>query len=214
MNRRNLIFATAVVAVAVFAAAVYLYAPSKEGAPAVAANGAPLVRDHSPVLGPIDAPVTIVEFFDPACEACRAFYPYVKQIMAAFPDKVRVVLRYATFHGPSEEAVRILEAARRQGKFTPVLERLLLRQSEWAPHGRPAPSPWTMLAATGLDVDVARKDAQRPDVEEVLRIDAADIKEVGVRRTPTFYVNGKPLTEFGPQQLHDLVEREVEAAGR
>ncbi|MFS8328883.1 thioredoxin domain-containing protein, partial [Vreelandella titanicae] len=33
------------------------------------------MRSHSPILGREDAPVTIVEFFDPACEACRAFYP-------------------------------------------------------------------------------------------------------------------------------------------
>ena len=37
-----------------------------------------LVRMHSPVLGPVNAPVTIVEFFDPACETCREFYPIVK----------------------------------------------------------------------------------------------------------------------------------------
>jgi hypothetical protein len=44
------------------------------------------------VLGPKAARVTIVEFFDPACESCRAFYPVVKQIMAAHPKDVRVVL--------------------------------------------------------------------------------------------------------------------------
>ena len=40
-----------------------------------------LVRMHSPVLGPQNAPVTIVEFFDPACETCRAFYPVVKDLL-------------------------------------------------------------------------------------------------------------------------------------
>ena len=44
-----------------------------------------LVRPHSPIMGRADAPVTIVEFFDPACETCRAFYPIVKKIMAEHP---------------------------------------------------------------------------------------------------------------------------------
>jgi len=72
------------------------------------------VRDYSPVIGLENAPVTIVEFFDPSCEGCRAMYPYVKEILAEYPDNVRLVLRYVLFHGGSEEAVRILEAARNQ----------------------------------------------------------------------------------------------------
>ena len=57
--------------------------------------------------------VTIVEFFDPACEACRAFYPVVEDILTDYPDDVRVVLRYAAFHGEaSEQAIKVLEAAR------------------------------------------------------------------------------------------------------
>jgi len=54
----------------------------------IAVEGSRLVRMHTPIIGPQNAPVTIVEFFDPACETCRAFYPIVKQIMAQHPDKV------------------------------------------------------------------------------------------------------------------------------
>ena len=44
----------------------------------VAGQSERLVRMHSPVIGSREAPVTIVEFFDPVCETCRAFYPVVK----------------------------------------------------------------------------------------------------------------------------------------
>ena len=46
-----------------------------------------LVRFHSPIFGPANAPVTIVEFFDPACETCRAFYPMVKNLMKQYHNR-------------------------------------------------------------------------------------------------------------------------------
>jgi len=60
---------------------------------------------HSPVFGPANAPVTIVEFFDPACETCRAFYPIVKDILAQYPSEVRLVIRYAPLHKGSDVVV-------------------------------------------------------------------------------------------------------------
>jgi hypothetical protein len=50
-----------------------------------------------------------------------------------------------------------------------------------------------------------------PHIVATLNQDAADIATVGVRQTPTFFVNGKPLQEFGAQQLFDLVQSEVKA---
>ena len=100
-----------------------------------------LVRMHSPTLGRDDAPVVIVEFLDPACGTCREFYPLVKQMMAANPDRIRLVLRYAPFHDGSEQVVAVLEAARRQGKFWPALEALLARQAEWVHRPQGAGGP-------------------------------------------------------------------------
>lgn len=212
MNRRTMIIGTAVAAVGIFAVGGYLYSPSNKTTTQMtsATDGAPLIRPHAPVFGPSDAPVTIVEFFDPACEACRAFHPIVKNILSEFKGKVRVVLRYAAFHPPSEEAIRILEAARIQGKFETVLERLLETQHRWAPHGRPAANAWTLLEGTGLDIERAKSDALSPDIVGVINLDAADVKTAGVKGTPTFFVNGKPLEEFGSRQLIELVKSELE----
>lgn len=212
MKRRSILLAVGAVAIGAFGIGAYLYEPSMERATVGdATNETVYVRAHSPILGPADAPVTIVEFFDPACEACRAFHPYVKDIMSMFPENVRVVLRYTDFHPQSEDAIRILEAARLQGKFEVVLERLLEVQPRWAPHGRSGVSAWTLLDGTGLDIERAKADAQLPDVTAVLNQDTADVKAAGIRGTPTFFVNEKPLTQFGPQQLLELVRSEVES---
>jgi protein-disulfide isomerase len=178
------------------------------------AAGLPLIRDHAPILGPADAPVTIVEFFDPACESCRAFHPVVKRIMADFPGKVRVVMRYAPFHGPSEEAVRILEAARAQGLFEPVLEALYAAQPVWASHNGPRiDAAWEAARRAGIDQARANVDKMAPAVTAILNQDRADLQTVGIRGTPTFFVEGKPLAEFSPKGLFDAVKAAVDAAG-
>jgi len=213
MNRRSiLVAATAAAAFGIFGAGTYFATGNRarESASPLADSTA-LIRPHSPILGPAEAPVTIVEFFDPSCEACRAFHPIVKQIMERFPGKVRVVLRYAAFHRGSDEAVRILETARLQGLLLPVLDALLAAQPQWAAHGAPhLDIAWSAAGKAGLDVERARRERLMPHIAAALNFDAADVATLGIRSTPTFYVNGKPLGEFGPQQLLELVQSEVD----
>ena len=154
-----------------------------------------------------------MEFLDPACEACRAFAPVVKQILFLHPQEVRVVVRYAAFHQGSDEAIRLLEAARRQGKFEQMLAALFDGQDQWASHHSPnLQEAWKIAAASGLDMARARKDAASKEAGELLRQENEDIVELKVERTPTFFVNGKPLLQFGAEPLLKLVADEVAAA--
>ncbi|MDP2411556.1 MAG: thioredoxin domain-containing protein [Pseudolabrys sp.] len=213
MTRRSIVVITTLVAVVIFAGSAFLYDRYNVSRARVAptAVGNELIRPHSPIIGPEDARVTIVEFFDPSCEACRAFHPILKQILAAFPNEVRLVVRYTPFHQGSDEAVRILETARIQGKFESVLEALLARQPEWADHAGPdLNKAWEFARAAGLDTERARRDATSSEITRVLTQDMADVKTNNVRRTPTFFVNGKPLPSFGVQQLYNLVQSEVQ----
>ncbi|AVF05109.1 MULTISPECIES: DsbA family protein [Devosia] len=215
MNRRVTVLATLAVAILVFAVGAIAYSrfATPEPPPAPVSEPSNLVRFNSPVVGPQNATVTIVEFFDPSCEACRAFYPIVKQIMARYPEQVRLVLRYAPLHEGSDQAVRILEAARKQDRLIPVLEAMLAGQPNWAAHGAPnLDIAWQIAGAAGLDLDRARADAEGEDVTAVLAQEIADLEALGVSQTPTFYVNGRELLDFGPQQLADLVAEEVEKA--
>lgn len=180
-----------------------------------AARWTTYVRQHSPVIGPVDAPVTIVEFLDPACEGCRAMYPVVHEILSRHPQDVRLVIRYTPLHRGSEEAVRILETARMQNKFEPVLSALFQQQPRWADHGNPDASlAWQAAGAAGLDVSAGRAAMNADHINAAINQDIADARTLGVRGTPTFFVNEQPLAEFGPQQLYDLVQSEIAAARR
>lgn len=144
-----------------------------------------LVRMHSPVFGPQAAPVTIVEFFDPACETCRAFYPIVKNLMAQYPNDVRLVIRYAPFHQGSDRVVKLLEAAKTQGKYQTVLEAVLAAQPSWADHGQPnIEVAFQVAEQAGLDLVKARQDIEKPGMQALLQQDIEDLTALQVTKTP------------------------------
>ncbi|ABI58369.1 DsbA family protein [Nitrosomonas eutropha] len=211
MNRRLLVISICVLSLIVFTVAAFLLRPANSPVPAsvqtpiAAQDLATLVRFHSPVIGRLDAPITIVEFFDPSCEGCRAFYPHVKQILSKYPNDVRLVLRYVLFHEGSEQTVRMLEAARKQGLFQPVLEAILEAQPEW--HDDPkVTAAWRAAVRVGLNEGRARTDIQEAAISALIKMDEADVNAVGIKGTPTFFVDGKRLAKLNPQDLLNAVE--------
>ena len=112
MNRTTIVLLGAGGLIVAFGLAVYVY-QSQQAAKfeAAAHNAPPYVRDYSQSLGPEDARVVLVEFFDPGCETCRAFAEPVKKLVESHAGRVRLVLRYAAFHQGSDTMVKALEAA-------------------------------------------------------------------------------------------------------
>lgn len=177
---------------------------------ATVVDRAALIRAHSPGTGRADAPVVIVEFFDPACGTCRTFYPRVKQLMAQHPGRIRLVMRYAPFHKGSDKVVALLAAAHRQAKFWPVLEALFDSQADWASnHTAKVELTWKYLEGTGLNLEHLAIDMGAPDIQQAVAQDLADANTLGVAQTPEYFVNGRPLPSFGFEQLQQLVAEEL-----
>lgn len=210
MKQKTLFIVAAIGLLLVFALGALFYISQKQDAANQLAesNRAALTRMHSFTEGKSDAPVVIVEFFDPACETCRDFYPLVKQIMAGNPDRIRIVLRYAPFHPGSDQVVAMLEGARRQGKFLPALETLFANQGNWTQnHTANAEAAWQILGRLGLDMEQMNKDMNSAETARVIAQDLADAKTLNVTMTPEYFVNGKPLPSFGFEQLKALVDQ-------
>lgn len=168
-----------------------------------------LERDYSVTLGNPEAKVTLVEFLDPECESCRAFYPFVKELLAKYPD-LRLVVRYAPFHPNSKFIIKVIEAARKQDKYWETLGLLFYYQPQWGSHHDPKPElVWNYLPEVGLDIDQLKEDMNDPKIQEIIDQDEADTKALGVRATPGFFVNGKPLVDFGHQQLEAMIQAEL-----
>lgn len=209
MKQKNIFIACAVVLVLVFIAGTFFYQNQKaaQAAQTVAQNREALARFHSPTFGNAEAPVHIVEFLDPACETCRDFYPFVKDMMAANPGKIRLSVRYAPFHNGSDQVVKVLEAARKQGKYQQALEALLASQSSWTRnHAAQVDAVWGQLDGLGLDMEQLKNDMRAPEIAKLIEQDLADAKTLNVTKTPEFFVNGKPLPSFGYDALQNLVE--------
>ncbi|NNE97644.1 MAG: DsbA family protein [Pyrinomonadaceae bacterium] len=172
------------------------------------------IRDDSPTLGPKDAKVTIVEFLDPECESCAKFHPIVKKALKDYEGKVRLVVRYMPLHPNSLSAATFLEAAGEQGKYWEAQDLLFAKQPEWGTrhgvgHGAPQPDVNALFkkyaGELGLNIEqmnaVYSANKYRAKVER----DQKDGQSLGVRQTPTIFVNGVKLARLDDTSLRYLI---------
>ena len=215
------------VVLSVVGLAAYFYsrsAPDARRASNSGGNAAPtpspelLVRPDSPTIGPADAKVTLVEFYDPECEACAAFHPIVKNILKDYPGKIRFVARYMPLHPNSVSAASLTEAAGEQGKYWQAQELLFRKQQEWGQkHGATASEPAADINVLfqkyaeelGLDLPKANAAVKENRYGSKIERDKKDGQALGVRQTPTFFVNGRKLMQFSESALRQMIDAEL-----
>lgn len=177
-----------------------------------------LVRPDSATMGPADAKVTLVEFYDPECEACAAFHPIIKKMVKDYDGKIRLVMRYMPLHPNSMTAATFTEAAGEQGKYWQAQELVFQKQPEWGTkHGAPpdpsAPSINQLFdkyaKELGLDTIKAQRAISERRFDAKIEQDKKDGQGLGVRKTPTFFVNGRELVRFGEADLRALIDEEL-----
>lgn len=168
------------------------------------------VRYDSPSLGPSDARVTVVEFLDPECESCQAFYPTVKKVLKEFEGRVRFVVRYMPFHSNSILAIQATEAAGLQMKYWEMQEILFLRQAEWG-HQREPQTQLMLKYASELGLDTEQFSASLSNILVFQKIerDRQDGIALGVEGTPTIFINGRRLEELNYESLKAKIELEL-----
>lgn len=216
MKNKSVVVFALVSAIAIFIAATLAYnkvenSKKEEQAASMNPNAAPYVRDHSMTLGKNEKNITVVEFLDPECEACAMFSEVVNKVMYDYGDEIKLVIRYLPNHRNSKYVVRIVEAARAQGKYKETLQAVFDSQSQWADHNNPQLHLiWNALVnVDGLDIEQLKKDMNNEAFDTMMALDVQDGETLGVLGTPTFFVNGKQLETLSYPAFKELLENEI-----
>ena len=149
---------------------------------------------QAPSKGPANAPVTIVEFTDFHCSHCREAEAVLKQVLASYP--VRLVHRdlpLENVHPHAREAHEAARCAEVQGRFWPFRDLLF--------GGEPRSGEALKASVRSANLDPAAYDrcVAAGSSRAAIDADLADAKRLGVKTTPTFFVNGRELQ--GPATL-------------
>jgi len=214
MQNKKVVLVSIVALLALFFVAGYVYKNNQSSKYEQMSKEQALLfqRPYSVVIGNKDAKVQLVEFFDPACGTCAQFHPYVKEIMKEHEGKIKLVLRYAPFHQNSDYAVKMLEGAREQGLFKESLEFMFATQAYWIKHHVVNPKQlWALLGnVKGLDMEkMAEFMNKNKTADERIAQDLKDAEVLKADKTPSYFVNGKPLQEFGLENLKKLINSEL-----
>lgn len=215
MTYQNKIAAIVVaVSVAIIAALIFIGQTGGED-PAVASpdasTPAKLVRDNSHRLSvAIDNKVTLVEFLDFECEACRAAYPFIEDLREKYAGKVTFVVRYFPIpsHQNAFNAAMAVEAAAQQDKFEPMYKRMYQTQAQWGEKQESKASLFRSFAKNlGLDLNKYDIDVASTATKDRITLDQQDGAALGVSGTPTFFLNGKKVTATTTEEFTSAIDK-------
>jgi protein-disulfide isomerase len=172
------------------------------------------------VDGPATAPVTIIKAFDFACPFCQRMAPVMKELVAEYKGKIRVVYTNLLVHPPARPAHLASCAAAKQGKY------LAFKDAFWdkgfgpyaASEGKDTSSLGEdniLKIARGVGLDPARLKTDMASAECKARIDGdmAELAKFHVSATPTFFINGKPISGALPKdELQQVIDEQLKIA--
>lgn len=170
-----------------------------------------LPAGKSPVRGPANAPVSIVEFSDYQCPFCARSEPIIAEALKAYPDKVNFVYKHfplVSIHKEAMGAARAAVAAQKQGKAWEMHDKLFQNARELSPEKYLA-----LAREIGLDAEKFEKDMNSPETTAQIQEDMALASKVGVAGTPTIFVGGKLLENRSVEGLKAMIDALLAAKG-
>jgi protein-disulfide isomerase len=162
--------------------------------------------DDDPSIGPLDAPITIVEFSDFNCPYCRRFHSETfPALLATYPDQIHFVYRDFPVVG-GFEAAQAAECANAQGDFWAYHD-LLLSGEEPTLN---ADAYGVYADKLGLNTQALLECVESGEFSAEVEADARYASGLGITGTPTFFINGIPLVGAQPiQAFQQLIDREL-----
>jgi len=169
--------------------------------------------DDSPVKGPADALVTIVESSDFECPYCKRVGPTMKQLEEAYPGKLRFVFKHnpLPMHPRAMPAAVASEEARAQGgaaRFWAMHDKLF----DLAP-ALERPGLEKAAQELGLDLPAFRRALDGNKHQGRIERDQALMRGLGAGGTPTFFINGRKVAGAMPfESFKPVIDEELQKA--
>ncbi len=167
------------------------------------------VAATGPSKGPENAPVTIVEFSDFQCPYCSRAIKTVDEVVAAYPNQVRLVFRQfpLDFHKEAPKAAEASLCAADQGKFWQYHDTLFANQQALQ-----VPQLKEHAKKVGLDTAKFDKCLDSGEKASIVTADLEAGKKVGVNGTPAFFINGILLSGAQPaEEFKSIIDAELKA---
>jgi protein-disulfide isomerase len=163
------------------------------------------------VLGPADAPITLEEFGDFQCPPCGRLSEPINQLQKKY--NLRVIYRQfpLPMHAHAREAAYAAEAAGRQGRFWEMHDLLFREQAVWS-NSTDARALFNAYAGMlQLDLGRFKQDMDNPDVQRQVELDQKRGALIGVKTTPTIFLNDEsvPPNQLLPEAFPAAVEAAV-----
>lgn len=169
-------------------------------------NPASNAQPTSHAVGAGNEGVTLIEYGDLQCPACKSYYPIVKQIKEEFGDKITFQFRHFPLnqiHPHAYQAARAAEAAGNQGKFFEMHDMLYENQDSWSGLSDVTSVFESYAQQLGLDMEKFKSDVVSAEVGAAIDADVKEGNKAGANSTPTFVINGQKI-EKNPQSLEEF----------
>jgi protein-disulfide isomerase len=170
-------------------------------------------------IGPENAPATLEEFGDFECPPCGLLHPVLKTMEKEFGPRLRVIFRefpLVPTHPHALVAARSAEAAGLQGKFWEMHDLLFENQKTWHEQFDARPTFEGYAQKLGLDLERFRRDVSSKAVEQRIFLDGKRAHALGVKGTPTVFLNGREVLfeSLAPEKLRVLINVELTSLGK
>ena len=206
LNRLGLLLIFATLIFGIFLMARSLANPQEE-------NNLEKVTDEG-FLPSENGKAVLVEFSDFQCPACGIYYPLVKKLKTDLGDKLTVVYKHfplSQIHKNADLAARTAEAAKIQGKFWEMHDMIFEKQNEWSGSNQALSLFSSYAVSLGLDKDKFLQDIDSNEVRNKISDDYQQGVRLGVKGTPTFFLNGKKITNPGNyDDFKSTIEQSIE----
>lgn len=173
---------------------------SKSQAPDSGSNASTLtisaINDNENIKGSKEARAILIEYSDFQCPACGAYYPILKKVSEDLGSQARFAYRHFPLpqHKNAKLAATVAEAAGKQGRFWEMHDLIFQNQSDWSEEKNAAVIFAQYAQDLGLDLVKFQTDVASEEIKAKIENDYKSGVKAEVNSTPSFFLNGKKIT--------------------